>query len=488
MAKIERVEITDQEIGAIYDSGKKNTVNFILTLVDQINTLTAMVEKQQEEIDELKAIIKKDSHNSNKPPSSDNPYKKTTKSLRKKGGKAGGQKGHPGSTLKMIEKPDTIEYHSVTGSCPCGHALGNEKPYEYESRQVFDIPPISVSVTEHRGERKECPVCGRIHTATFPALVTHKAQYGPRLKAYATYLKHYGFVSYERNAELFKAIFNVPLSQGTLVNMTNSCAKKLHGVVDRIIEKLLSSEVVHFDESGSRILGNLHWLHVASTKYLTYYYPHAKRGRQAMDAMGILPDFRGTAVHDHWKSYFNYLCVHSLCNVHHLRELTFLDEEHGQKWAGKMIKFLIDLKTEKNCARTISKKRWQYYERRYDRILQEGFRANPESLVKTGKRGHPKQTKSYNLLKRLKTHKKETLMFAYNYSVPFDNNLAERDIRMMKVQQKISGTFRSMQGAVSFCSIRSYISTIRKNGQDVINALESVFSGNIILPEIFLES
>lgn len=475
------IDITDQEIEKIYDAGKETTVNFIKTIVNKVNELSEIVEKQQKEIDHLKSIISKDSHNSNKPPSSDNPYKKKTKSLRKKGGKVGGQKGHKGTNLKWKINADKIEKIKASGECECGKHLFEGKVIGYCKAQVTDLPEkIKTETIEYQAEIINCE-CGRIHVAEFPPDINAKVQYGSRIKAFASYLKCHGFMSYERIAELMKDVFNQKMSQGTLVNMINECAGRLKLSVDRIKETLINEPIVHFDETGIRIEAALHWLHSAGNKNYTYYFPHKKRGKKAMDAMGILPHFTGIAVHDHWDSYYKFIkCIHSLCNTHHLRELLFF-EEQDENWAVKLKRCLLDAKREKEKKKRITRKRKEYYRRRMYRILNEGLKCHPEQKQQTKKRGRPKQSKAFNLLMRMKKRIDDVLRFIQKMSVPFDNNLSERDVRMAKIQQKVSGTFRSFQGAVNFCIIRSYISTARKQGLSVFNAICAGFQNRCVL-------
>ena len=261
---------------------------------------------------------------------------------------------------------------------------------------------------------------------------------------------------------------------------------RLQEVNGRIKEGIISSSIVHFDETGMRIEAKLHWLHVAGTGALTYYMPHAKRGSEAFDAIGILPEFQGKAVHDGWMSYFKYGCDHGLCNAHHLRELTFIDEQYGQRWAKQMMGFLLEVKEKRERSRgnRFASKRIREFEERYRDIIAMGLAANPPPAEGPKKRGRKKKSKASNLLDRLQRHEQATLAFMYDFSVPFDNNSGERDIRMMKVQQKISGTFRTFEGAMSFCRIRSYISTVRKQGMNVISALQDIFSDRQLLPQL----
>jgi transposase len=494
--------IQREQILELYKAGPDAVVSFITQFQDLVNNLGQKVEeqqrlieqqagqiqKQEKRIEELEAIIKKDSHNSNKPPSSDGYRKRSLEQKKRSGRRPGGQRGHEGNTLRMVSNPDKVRVHKVTICGKCGRSLRRKKVIEYDRRQVFEIPPIKVEVTEHRVEIKACDRCGEVSAAAFPKDVTHKAQYGNRLKAYAVYIKNYGLLSYERAAELFEDLFSVPLSLGTLVNIDRNCADRLEEVVGSIKENIVASPIVHFDETGMRIEGKLHWLHVSSTDELTYYMPHKKRGNKATDEIGILPHFRGKAVHDGWSSYFKYLCDHVLCNAHHIRELTFIYEHYGQKWAKSMIDFLLEVKEkrEKIKRRGFDPETIKEKENRYRKIIAAGMRANPPPVDdgRKKKRGRKKKSDVLNLLERLKRYEKATLAFMYDFTVPFDNNLGERDIRMMKVQQKISGTFRSFEGALSFCKIRSYISTIKKRNMNVISAIQDVFADEVLLPEI----
>ena len=312
-----------------------------------------------------------------------------------------------------------------------------------------------------------------------------------RLQALAAYLKNYGLLPYERTAELFADLFSIPVSVGTLVNSNATCAQRLTGISERIRAALVAQPVVGFDETGMSIGGHLWWLHVASSDLLTCYAEHAKRGKQATDDIGILPHFTGRALHDHWQSYFRYQCGHALCNAHHLRELTFIEEQYRQPWASELKELLLTVNAAVDHAQQQGRRRLYGPQRRrfaaaYHRIIDAGLRANPRpSPAPAGsrkQRGRKKQGKARNLLLRLARRWRSVLAFMYDFRVPFTNNGAERDLRMMKVQQKISGTFRSAEGAAAFCRIRSYISTMRKNGSNVFAALSSVFAGRPRLP------
>ncbi|MDQ7016324.1 MAG: IS66 family transposase, partial [Gammaproteobacteria bacterium] len=449
----------------------------ILFLWEQNQQLMRRVAQLEQEVTQLKEQLSKNSRNSSKPPSSDGYGKPQPKSQRKKSGRSsGGQRGHKGQTLKQVEHPDQTEDHEVTHCSHCAADLSTHDSSEYEARQVFDLPEIQLQVTEHRAQIKRCPHCEGRTKAAFPIGVTQAVQYGQRIQAMSTYLSHYQLLPYQRLQELFQDLFNVSLSQGTLMRQLAKGHEHLEGFECSLKEQLKASDVVHFDESGLRVKTRLHWLHVASTDQLTYYHIDPKRGETAMQSMGILPDYRGYAVHDHWKSYYRFDCFHVLCNSHHLRELTFAEEQHQQRWAEKLRLCLLDAKEEVEQAKekgrsALPKRRVTYFDRRYSRLLREGLGELPTVPIDpTKKRGRTKQHKAKNLHDRLRQHKKEVLAFLYDFTLPFDNNLAERDVRMIKVKQKISGCFRSERGAVMFCRIRSYISTAKKQQINVFQA------------------
>lgn len=327
-------------------------VDLIENLYSIIETLTAKVALLEDEVKRLKAQQSKDSHNSHKPPSSDGPVKRT-KSLRSKSRRsAGGQKGHKGHGLKRVRVADHEIMPPAPSVCPCGCHLEHARKAGYESRQVIDLPPLKVEATDYMAEIVQCPSCRDYVRAGFPAGVTRPVQYGPRLKSVVAYLMNQHLLPYARTAEIVKDVFGQPMSTGTLYQINRELFHLLAQPVEQIKARLIASPVVHFDETGFRIAKTGKWLHTAGTDRLTYYYPHSKRGREAMDAMAILPGFTGTAVHDHLKSYFSYDCEHSLCNAHHLRELTFLAEQHGQKWAKQMSTLLKTIKKEVAVAKS----------------------------------------------------------------------------------------------------------------------------------------
>jgi len=328
-----------EQILNAYRAGPEAVVSLFEYLQE---TLLAIIEEHEARIEELEGKLNRDSHNSDKPPSTDGPKRKfTAKNRERSDKKPGGQEGHEGTTLRMVSDPAHVEVHEVRRCQRCGRSLKDVKPQGYIPRQVFDIPRIIVEVTEHRGQVKRCPHCGELSLGEFPEGVTHKTQYGTRLRAFAVYLKNYGFLSYQRTAEALSDLFAVPVSAATLASTDRRCARRLEGVVEQIREKLVHAPVVHFDETGLSINGKLHWLHGASSRAFTYYFAHERRGQVATDAIGILPRLKGNAVHDNWRPYMNYRCPHSLCNAHHIRELTGIYELDGQPWAQQMIGLLL---------------------------------------------------------------------------------------------------------------------------------------------------
>lgn len=474
------LNLSEEQIGNIYDSGKESTVTLIKYLITEISSLKVKVQ-------ELENKLSKDSHNSNQPPASDNIFKKP-KSLRKLTGKQpGGQQGHAGHALRQVENPNKVEDRSPSGRCACGKKLKYAKNIETITRQLFDCTLPSLFVTQFQGNVLAC-ACGEIHYPNFPEEVVKETQYGKNIKSLAVYLKHYGFISYERIAELFSEVLGINISQGTLVNFVNECAERVKPVVAEIKETLKQAEVLHCDESGMRIGKTTAWLHSASTECLTFYYPHKHRGLKAMETIGILPNFKGTLIHDHWHPYFRYTnCLHALCNAHNLRELIFF-EENGEHWAAKIKTCLLDAKREKaESKRGLSETRVKKYKNKILRFINAGLKLHPAIKKRHKTRGRPSQSPEYNLLHRLHEKINEVLRFIIDNAVPFDNNQGERDIRMLKVQQKVSGSFRSLAGAQSFCVIRSYISSIKKCRQRVFEALRSVWTDSIIFPKALLK-
>ena len=458
-------------------------------LVDLVLLMQGQIDELRQRVKELEDQIAKHSGNSGKPPSSDGLKKPRTRSLRRAEGRnPGGQKGHSGHTLEMRENPDRVECH-VLHHCPhCAHDLSGVGVREYVCRQVYDVPPVQIEVTEHQAEIKQCPGCGHQVQAAFPEGVSQPVQYGHRLKAQASYLNTYHFIPIARTCELLGDFYGHAPAWAFVGDANQAVASGCEPALSEIQRQLLQAHLVHFDESGLRVAGQLHWLHSAGTEWLTLYGLHQKRGQDAMQDMAILPDFTGWALHDHWASYLAFdQCRHAFCNAHHLRELQFITDQYEQPWAHDMAQLLLDIKAEVADAPSdvdsLSLERLAHYETEYDAILQRGFKANPASQnPPLNKRGRPKQSPPKNLLDRLDKHRAGVLAFMHDFDVPFDNNLAERDIRMVKLKQKVSGAFRTRHGAHTFCNIRSYISTVRKHGANVIAALHDALTGQPFVP------
>lgn len=494
-----------EAISAVYEQGVDAVAEVLERLFVQIADQQEQLRSQQQTIASLTTRLKeledrlaKNSRNSSKPPSSD-PVKPKPKSLRQiSGKKPGGQEGHPGRTLSLVKDPQHILIHDPEECEVCGESFLAGEAWSYERRQVVDMPPVlGLEVTEHRALGKRCPGCGWTTRAAFPfeASTQEVVGYGPRLKALMVYLMSYQLLPYERASELLKDLFGEPApGAGTLYSTVQGCFERLEETEEAIKEGLVGGGGVvgGFDETGLRVEGKGMWVHVASTEELTHYAVHEKRGAEATREIGILPFFKGVAIHDGLSSYWHYeQCVHALCNAHHLRELRFVEEEHKQRWAGQMRALLRQIeeavREEAASGGThLEPERVQEFEMRYQQLLEAGLKANPPP-ERTGKRGRPKQSKGKNLVDRLDKHREAVLRFMHDFRVPFDNNQAERDIRMVKVRQKISGCFRTRRGAEMFCRIRGYISTVRKQGENVFAALENVFMGEPFVPSLRAE-
>jgi transposase len=473
---------TDEEIGKAYEQGQKAVIALFRATIGKLVARLQVLEDR----------VAKNSQNSGKPPSSDGLNKPAPKSLRKRHGrKSGGQPGHAGITLKAVTNPDHIKVCPVDQCQHCQASLRDVKAERHEKRQVFDLPPVRMEVTEHCAEIKCCPQCKKESKGEFPQGVTQPVQYGAEVKAQAVFLNQYQMIPLERVSETFKEFYGQGLADGTIVEACQEAAKRVAPVMQAVKRYLAElAEVVHFDETGLRINGKLYWLHVACTTLLTYYEFHAKRGQVAMDAIGILPDFHGTAIHDGLKSYWSYKkSRHGLCNEHHRRELEFIGERYPQDWVAKFADLLVEIKKAVDVARDaalfLSEAQLSDFNCRYDELAEQGRMANPppERLeTEKKKRGRKKQSPPKNLLDRLRDHKEAVLAFMNDFNVPFDNNLAERDVRMMKVKQKISGCFRSESGPKVFCQIRGYLSTAKKNEQKALPALRLAFAGTPFSP------
>ncbi len=454
-------------------------------LQEQSNAVQQQSDALRQRVAELEARLNTNSRNTHKPPSSDGLAKPNPKTLRTPSGrKSGGQEGHPGQTLKRVENPDRIIDLSPAARCSCGaEALESAG---VERRQVFELPEMKLAVTEYRAEIKRCAHCGKTVRAPFPEGVTAPAQYGPRFRAWLVYLHHQQLLPANRVAQLCADLFGQPVSEAVLFQATRQCFEQLAPFEAAVIDELRAAPNLHVDESGLRVAGRLHWLHVAATDRLTFYGVHQKRGTAATDDFAILPRYAGRLIHDFWKPYFRYACDHGLCNEHLLRELKFLLEEQRQTWAGAMSALLLEMKAfadgqRPHTARLTEDRKAPYLARWRD-LLAQGRAANPPARAPTRRRGRPKQTKAQNLLDRLERYESAILAFFHDLAVPFTNNQAERDIRMVKLRQKISGCLRTLPGAQHFARIRAYLSTARKHGLDLLPAVARALSGHPFLP------
>jgi transposase len=420
----------------------------------------------------LMARLGVNSRNSSLPPANDPNRAKKQRSFN--GRKPGGQPNHNGSTLKSVDDPDDIRTLNIDKrTLPAGdyQAVG------FERRQIIDLR-IERYITEFRAQILE-NADGKRFVAKFPAGVTRPAQYGASVKANAVYMSMFQLIPYERVQTHFAENFDLPISTGTLANFNRDAYERLATFEVLAKQSLIREAVVHADETGINVGGKRIWLHNASSAQWTLFHPHAKRGQEAMDDIGVLASFRGTLVHDHWKPYYRYGCTHALCNAHHLRELSYAHEEDAQQWAKAMRELLLAINeavaTAGGVLAVTDAASWR---RRYRRLLSQADTQCPEPVAPAGppKRGRLKRSKSRNLLERLRDYEGDVLRFMESAEVPFTNNQGERDIRMTKVQQKISGCFRSLDGAKVFCRIRSYLSTCRKNEVGIGEALECLFN------------
>ncbi len=466
--------------------------DLVLALWDRVEALEARI-----------ASLESNSRTSSKPPSADkgnfaNPPKPRSQRCRS-GRKPGGQKGHQGFTLRQSEHPDHIVEHRLDEEalCPnCGARVieaGNTGSdcEDCERRQVFELPAIRVEITEHRAEKKLCPWCGTAVRAAFPEGINAPVQYGERVQGAALYLGGYQMLPYQRLSETFAELLGCPLSPGTLANFVKRGGGNAAVAMSPVREALVNAPVAHGDETGCTLHGRRHWLHVFCTATLSCYHIDAKRGSEAMERMGLLTRFRGNLIHDFLSAYYRFSdCRHFLCNAHLLRELTYLHEEMDQPWAADMIELLREakkLRDRERCRplgsrRVIGEKTLLRIQMQYCRIVLEGLALNPEPPPPPkAKRGRVKRSKALNLLIRLDERYEEIMGFFEYDQVPFDNNQAERDLRMMKVREKISGTFRSDAHASAFCDIRSIISSARKQSRKIIGTLADLIRSPLTL-------
>ncbi len=442
--------------------------------------------RHEQRLRELESQIQKTSRNSSQPPSSDG-LKKGPAMPRRPGEKPlGGQPGHRGATRVMVDTPDEIRELRPVGVCACGTELAGLEGLPGrlgERRQQIELPEPKTVVTEFRQLWVTCPGCGRDHGGTFPVGVTPNVSFGPRLKTYAVGLVNGHFVVLDRACDLIADQYGVRPSDGAVQNWMIEAGQRLADDHAAGREAIRAAEVAHFDESGMRVSGQLHWLHVAATATVVYYTVHAKRGEEAMDAAGILPRFTGTAVHDHWKPYGAYIqCTHAFCNAHHLRELRYCEELTGHFWPYALRHLLVEGHEAVLAARAAGQAALERgyvaeWLARYDQQVSNGLGAYPIRLPEPGSKRRVKQHPATNLLVRLRDYKTEVTRFLTDWRVPFDNNRAERLVRPIKVKLKVIGGFRALGGSTAFCILRSIWETNKLNGINPFDTLRLAFEG-----------
>lgn len=466
-------------------------VDSLTTALDtQTATLDAQTEligKLNQTIQELKEQINKNSQNSSKPPSSDGFKKPAPKSLRKASGKkAGGQKGHTGTHLAVVAKPDEVIKHMPPSCDGCPHYQRCQgTACVAQKRHVVDAV-VTVHIAEH--QLLEIPICmlhGDLRKGVFPDNIKAPVQYGENLQSLAVALNTVGAVSIKRTHEILSGVFNIPIATGSISNMVKRCGEYLTDTVLKIKQKVMKSSLGHFDETGTRVNKKLWWVHNASNDAYTYLDISKKRGFDGMEQCGVLGGFHGIAVHDCWASYWRYPHMeHAVCCAHLLRELTGISEHYPeQKWAPAFIDLLIEMKQVKEKAIDGGKVELSYYhhhkfDKRYEKLIRLAREENPLALPAQKKRGRKKKGKVLALVERLETHKASVCLFLHNFAVPFDNNQAERDIRMVKVKTKVSGCFRREDGARQYLKIMSYIGTAHKHGYNAYEAIRNAISGS----------
>jgi len=437
-------------------------------------------------IDELEARLGKNSQNSSKPPSSDAYVKPEPRSLRRASGrKPGKQPGERGFRLEPKADPDQIVVHTPPVCRGCGSDLADAPVVGTERRQVFDLPPIELEVIEHRAQRRACD-CGAVTTAAFPAEATAPTCYGPGVAALGAYLLGRQHLPVERAAECLADCFGAPVSAGWLSSLLPAAAARLEEFLALARTELAGAEVAHFDETGGRVAARLWWIHVSCTDRWTLYHLDERRGKTAMDAAGVLPGFTGIACHDGLVTYRRFDVLHALCNAHHLRELLGIAQATRQRWPTELAELLVEIHVAVEAAKqtgatALSARRLRAFRDRYDDLVAHGQRLNPPP-PRTGKRGRPALGSAGALLRRLEVYRDDVLRFATDFRVSFDNNQAERDVRMVKLQQKISGGWRSEDGARAFLAVRSYLSTARKHRQHALVVLRDLFAGRVWVP------
>ena len=445
--------------------------------------MTAERDRLVVEIQELKVQVGADSSTSNVPPSHDKPWKPLSERV-KTGRPSGAQPGHLGKTLEMSAQPDTVIVLPVSGHCACGHPWEHVPVQDVLTRQVHDLPETHLHVTEYGVEVKICPHCAGRQQAAFPTTVSGQVQYGPRMHALTTFLNVVHFIPLARTAEIVATLYGSAPSDGTILLNLNVAAERLKDFETQVKTALLAEPVLYADETGSKVNGRLQWLHILTCASYTLYGHHRSRGYDALVAMAVLPEYRGMLMHDAWHTYLSLPMEHALCNAHLLRELRGLHEFFGQAWAGELRRALQVVYHERKT-KTLTTSATLAFKLRFDELVAAGLETNPAMERAAGQRGRAKQSRARNVALRCQRYKREMLRFLDDDRMPFDNNLAERGIRMMCGKRKVSGGFRSELGGEMFCRIRSYMATLHKQGMNVWDGLVSVFANSVLMP-VFL--
>jgi len=488
-AELRRANLMLEEQVAALREGEALRGEQHVLLRQQVRLLEEENTRLTERVAELERRLGQNPRNSSKPPSSEGYAKPAPRSRRSRSGRRpGGQPGSTGTTLSQVRDPDEVVCHRPRRCGGCGRSLRRARVTSTETRQVADLPEIALRWVEHRIEHRLCR-CGTTTMAGtedgVPAGAKAPAQYGPGVRAVATYLVAGHHLPLERAAGVLGDLLAAPVSPGSVASWVGAAGEGLAPFTAAVRRILTAAEVVNFDETGLRVDGALAWVHSASTPSATLYTCHARRGRQAMDAAGVLPDFAGIAVHDCWKPYWCYPEVeHALCNAHVVRELTGVWDATGQTWAGKLARVLEQMNTAVSAAKDAGRATLQPavlagWHARYDTLCAQGRASNPAP-----EGGWPaKRPVAVNLLDRLEDHREEFLRFSVDFRVPFTNNAAEQDIRPVKLRQKVSGCLRTMAGAQTFCALRSYLSTARKQGANALAILRQLHEGQPWLPD-----
>lgn len=452
----------------------QKVLRVVLSQQEIITNLTRENEELKQKIRRLENRLNKDSHNSSKPPSSDGYKKKAIVNLRTKSGKrVGGQPGHKSNAKSFHAHPDRIYYHFPNG-CECGTEHWEERCCEVS--QVIDLPQMKACVTEHRKMKYRCRKCGEEFSGDYSTPLGNRIQYGPNIRSLTSYLNQYQIIPFNRLKEMFKDLIALDLSEGSLVNFVKEAGNGLTAFKEHLAGRLKQAKVLHSDETGVRLAGKTGWMHVVSNQQFTYFHADNSRGRQAIEQMDILPNFSGVLVHDRFRSYFgDWPFRHGLCNAHILRELVYFEEQADKPWSTEIKKLLLKAKEKKDTGAEISKCYMSRVGNAYRKIVRGELQKEQYKRKQSNEKQGSKKSEDHNFLIALNKYWREILLFLMEKDVPFDNNLAERDLRMIKAKQKISGCFRSPTGAESFALIRSYLSTLRKNNQPILSGLNNIF-------------